>query len=169
MTQTDIRIPSLVVTVPAPTVYLAGPISGLTYGGATDWREYARDRLAGMGIIGLSPMRAKTFLAREEQVADSYEQHPLSTRVGITTRDRFDVMRCDVVLVYLPKNTEKVTIGTMIEVGWADAFRKPLVLVDEDGDASIHNHAMVRAIAGYVVTSLESGLNIIDALLGVGG
>ena len=44
------------------TVYLAGPITGLTYDGATDWRAYAKARLAKFGIQAVSPMRAKEFL-----------------------------------------------------------------------------------------------------------
>jgi nucleoside 2-deoxyribosyltransferase len=160
-----IRIPSLVITQNAPTCYLAGPITGLTYAGAIDWREYARERLHAMGIVGLSPMRGKTYLSREETIGDAYAQHPLSTRTGILTRDRFDVMRCDLLLVNL-LGAERVSIGTAMEVAWADAFRKPVVLVDTDG--STHDHAFIRAIAGYVVPTLEAGLNIVDAVLGVG-
>jgi len=42
-----------------PKVYLAGPIKGLTYTGATDWRDEAKDALYDIGIAGYSPMRAK--------------------------------------------------------------------------------------------------------------
>ena len=41
------------------------------------------------------------------------------------------MQRCDVVLMYLI-GAKKVSIGTMIEAGWADAYRKPVVLVLED-------------------------------------
>jgi len=40
-----------------PRVYLAGPITGLTYNGATTWREDARSYLAAKGITAYSPMR----------------------------------------------------------------------------------------------------------------
>ena len=43
-------------------VYLAGPITGLTFEGCTDWRDYAIASLADNAIKGLSPMRAKEFL-----------------------------------------------------------------------------------------------------------
>jgi hypothetical protein len=35
------------------------------------------------------------------------------------TRDRFDATRCDVLLVNL-LGAERVSIGTMMEVAWAD-------------------------------------------------
>ena len=41
------------------TVYLAGPITGLTYDGATDWRHAVAADLNSVGIKGLSPMRGK--------------------------------------------------------------------------------------------------------------
>lgn len=146
-----------------PTVYLAGPIAGLSYGDATDWRAYARERLAALNVAGLSPMRGKTYLAREQKIGDSYETHPMSTRRAIITRDRFDVMRCDALLVNL-LDAQTVSIGTVMEVAWADAFRKPVVLVDVDG--SIHDHAFIREIAGYVVPTLDAAISILDSLLG---
>jgi hypothetical protein len=44
-------------------VYLAGPIRGLNYDSANDWRSYTCEKLAdgNSGIIGVSPMRAKNF------------------------------------------------------------------------------------------------------------
>lgn len=41
------------------TVYLAGPITGLTFEGCKSWREYAIAKLEPRGIRGLSPLRAK--------------------------------------------------------------------------------------------------------------
>ena len=51
-------------------VYLAGPITGLTFDGCTDWREYAKKSLAEAGIDGLSPMRAKDYLKYACEIFD---------------------------------------------------------------------------------------------------
>lgn len=146
-----------------PTVYLAGPIKGLSYDGATTWREDAQIALAAVGIVALSPMRFKRYLAGELTIGDSYADFTLSTEQGITTRDRFDVQRCDVVLMNL-LGAEKVSIGTMIEAGWADAYRKPVVLVVEDS-GNAHDHCMLRTIAGFRVPTLAAGLDTVAALL----
>src|SRR5688572_20386966 len=60
---------------PAPlpnqlTVYLAGPITGLSYGGATQWRDSVVDQLARRAphIRCLDPMRAKQHLSQMESI-----------------------------------------------------------------------------------------------------
>ncbi len=146
-----------------PLVYLAGPIKGLSYAGATDWRTHAAGLLHIGGIVALSPMRHKAYLRPEQDIADAYPLSPLSSQRGITTRDRFDVLRCDVVLANL-LGAEAVSIGTMIELGWADAARKPVVLVMEP-EGNPHDHAMVRELAGFRVPTLNDGLEIVTALV----
>ena len=143
------------------TVYLAGTITGDSYNNATEWRDAAVKRLESVGLRGLSPMRGKEYLEGLEDIADSYEA-VMSKPQGITTRDRFDVANCDLVLVNL-LNTSKVSIGTMIELGWADAYRKPIVLVMEDGN--IHDHAMVRQLCGFTVDTLDEGVAIAVKIL----
>lgn len=144
-----------------PKVYLAGPISGLTYEGATDWRTDVIHALADADIIGVSPMRGPEYLLSEKVIRDSYPEQALSTVKGITYRDRFDVMTCDVVLMHVLGAT-KVSIGTMIEAGWADAFRKPVVLAMEPGN--VHQHGMLETIAGWIVPTQEEAVHIIKTM-----
>jgi nucleoside 2-deoxyribosyltransferase len=144
-------------------VYLAGPITGLNYGSATSWRETAEAVLTRRGVKALSPMRFKSFLAGEQVLGDRYSAFAISTAEAITARDRFDVQRCDVVLMNL-LGAEKVSIGTMIEAGWADAFRKPIVLVAEADN--IHRHGILETVAGFHVTTLEDGIEVVAALIG---
>ena len=138
-----------------PLVYLAGPITGLTYGGSTEWRDAAIAELAEYGIHGLSPMRGKDYLLQHTTMSDAFDQYVLSTQKAITVRDRFDCQRSDVVFVNL-LGAEKVSIGTMIELGWADSARVPLVVAMDDGN--VHDHAMVRELAGFTVSSIAEGL-----------
>lgn len=152
-------------------VYLAGPISGLNYKDCTDWRTYAVSELKKSGIVGLSPMRGKEYLeAIARDVAftsdgDKYAiQGPLSTNRGIITRDRFDAMRCDVLLVNW-LGAEKVSIGTVMEVAWADARRTPVVCVMEKA-GSIHHHGMILEAIGFQVDTLDQGIHIVKAILG---
>ena len=146
-------------------VYLAGPITGLTYGDCTDWREYAQKTLGAVGITGVSPLRAKNYLktCEGELIGDEYFDKVLSCAKGITTRDRWDAMNCDLLLVNL-LGAEKVSIGTMIEYGWADAARNPIITVIEEDD-NRHDHAMVRELTGFRVETLDEGLNVAKAIL----
>jgi nucleoside 2-deoxyribosyltransferase len=138
-------------------VYLAGPITGLSYGEATDWREL----FCIEGIEPLSPMRAKSYLSQYETIPDSVNT-PLSSPRGIVARDHWDVRRCDLVFANLLGAT-RISIGTMIELGWASAYGKPIVLVMESNN--IHQHAMVNELTGFPCSTLEEGICILKSLL----
>lgn len=142
-------------------VYLAGPITGTTYDGCTGWREHAAAVLAPHGLVGLSPMRGKDYLAAESTIADQYDETVLSSQRGIMTRDRWDAHRTDILLVNL-LGAERVSIGTVMEIAWADSVRAPIVLAMESG--GLHDHAMVREAAGFIVPTLDEALDIVVAL-----
>ncbi len=143
------------------SVYLAGPIEGLHYDGCTSWREYATQELGKDGIIGVSPMRAKEFL--EGKVIEGDQNHVMATDKAITTRDRFDVEGCDVMLVNF-LGAKRVSVGTCVEFGWADTYRKPVVMCMEES-GNFHDHAMIREIAAYRVTSLDEGIQVVKSVL----
>lgn len=148
-------------------VYLAGPISGLSYGGCTEWREGVIRELAKEGIIGLSPMRSKNYLAAIETIsADGHEyahMGPLSKPRGVMTRDRFDTQRADIILMNL-LGAKQVSIGTMIELGWADSARVPVVCAIED-EGNVHDHMMVTEGIGFRVNTLEAAVNVVKSIL----
>lgn len=142
-------------------VYLCGPITGCTYEGAVDWRDEVTEKLW-PGITGLSPMRHKEYLLNDVDIADSYDEHIMSTTKAITVRDRFDTMRCDMLIANL-LGAERVSIGSMLELGWADSKRIPSVVVMKEDN--IHFHGMVREIAGWVVPTLEEAVKITNSTL----
>lgn len=145
-----------------PLVYLAGPIAGMQYGNSTSWREYVARSLTNYHIQTLSPLRGKTYLKDEVHIQDSYEDQVLSSRRGLTTRDRMDVMRCDMVLINFD-GADRVSIGTCIEVGWADAWRKPMVIVMDE--KNLHYHAMIRECAGFIVPTLDDAIKVVRHVL----
>lgn len=143
-------------------VYLAGPITGLTYDQGQDWREHATKAFSEYGILAYSPLRAKQYLRTEGVLGGSYESNPLSTAKGITTRDRNDVLTCDLVLVNF-LGADRISMGTCVEFGWADAFRKPLVMAIEPDNP--HTHPMLEQIAGFRVPTLDEAIYISRRIL----
>lgn len=151
-----------------PTVYLAGPIRGLNYDSATQWREHAQAALEMEGIDAMSPMRAKSYLKGEsnaggDKLADSYSQYPLSTMKAIVTRDRKDCMGSDMVIMNLLGATT-VSIGSVMEVAWADAARVPVVLVMEK-TGNLHEHGMIRETCGFHVETIDEAIRVVCAVL----
>lgn len=144
-------------------VYLAGPITGLSFGSATDWRDYATKQLEyDSDIRCLSPLRCKDYLLNTTKIEDSYESIVLSSQKGITTRDRWDCTRADVVLVNFV-GSQKASIGSVMEVAWADSVRTPIVIALESGN--VHDHAMVREAAGYILPTLDEAIEVVRAIV----
>jgi nucleoside 2-deoxyribosyltransferase len=147
-------------------VYLAGPIRGQSYKEAVEWRDKVSQRLNEYGVLGLSPMRNKEFLSRKRKIKGSYpnEVDPMSSPKGLTTRDRKDCTSSDVILVNLLHAIDEVSVGTMIEIGWADLLRIPIIVVMKG--KNIHDHPMVRECAGYIVETLDEAVEIALSVLG---
>ena len=143
-------------------VYLAGPISGLTYDQGQTWREYACQQFP-QEIRGISPLRCKEELRSKGVIHDSYPDNPLTTDRGITTRDRQDCTRADALLINLV-GAKYASPGTSIEFGWADAHRIPTVVVIED-QGNPYDHPMVRDLTGFRVNNLDDGIAVIEKLL----
>ena len=112
-----------------------------------------------------SPMRAKDFLIDAGVLRgspDAYHDHIMATSKGITTRDRNDVKTCDAMIACF-LGVDRVSIGTCIEFGWADAFRKPIICIMEP--VNVHQHVMIAEMAGYIVETLEEAAALATALL----
>ena len=143
-------------------VYLAGPITGLNWENATDWRQYVIKNFP-PNIIGVSPLRGKDYLSHLTNIGDQHpELHPMSTEDGIMTRDYFDVSRSDALLVNFLGCT-RVSIGTVMEIAWAHMLRKPVVVVMDK--KNIHQHSMLRKSSSLIVPSLDSGVDLIKRLI----
>ena len=157
---------------PDKTVYLAGPITGLSYHDARHTWRHEFTTLLPEHIHALSPMRAKEFLSQEQVLVgdpDMYPEHQMATPSGIVTRDRNDVHTCDAMVACFLGARQRVSIGTVGECFWADAYRKPIIMVIEeangDGQDNIHLHAMLTELAGYRVPTLEEAAHLVTHLL----
>ncbi len=153
-------------------VYLAGPITGLSYAGCTDWREEAITHLGKFGIQGLSPLRGKEYLQNEKSISDNYDEGldgqskliaTMSGQRGIYARDKFDCERADLVLVNM-LGAQRVSIGTVMEIAWASGVGTPIVLVMEE-QGNIHEHSMLREACAFRVDNLKDALHVTTAIL----
>lgn len=140
-----------------PSVYLAGPIRGLTYDESEEWRKLAIQQLT-PEIEAFSPLWSKAFLRQEGVIDSSYEYAALSSSRGITTRDRFDVMTRDLLLVNF-SDWNALSAGTMIELGWANAVWKPIVGIGK------FDHPMVQEIVGFWAEDIDDAVDLIKAIL----
>jgi len=152
-----------------PSVYLAGPITGQSYEGATNWRDEVTTAFKSHGIDCFSPLRTKSYLFEETSIGDCYDDYVLSSQRGIFARDMFDCRSKDAIFINLldaglqDDGSPRVSIGTVMEIAWGVAFNKPMVLVmDKD---NIHDHAMIREACPFIVNTIEEGINIMRSIL----
>lgn len=157
------------------TIYLSGPITGKTYQDARfGWRSsFAKKMLQKMRNAGsyqdhvlLSPMRHEGHLAEVKGPLDKeYPDNLFSHPKMIVAKDFLDINTSDIVLVYLLDAT-KVSIGTMVELGYAKARGKTIVTVMQKGN--LHEHPFVTEVSDAVVETLEDAVAICDSLLSEG-
>ena len=141
-----------------PSVYLAGPIKGLTFDEGQEWRDVITDMLE-PEIDAFSPLRWKQVLRKEGIIRGSYEGTALSSAKGLTCRDRYDVTHRDLMVVNFV-GWKSVSMGTSIELGWADAARKPVV-----GIGPVYDYPMVKEIVNFWAAELDEAVHIVKAIL----
>ncbi|MET4240287.1 nucleoside 2-deoxyribosyltransferase [Bradyrhizobium sp. RT10b] len=148
-----------------PYIYLAGPIFGCTEGEAKNWRADFADKLEAEGITGISPLRCEPIVGERYDVA--YDDPCFGQPKSILAKNFLDLQRCDMTLAYLP-NTEpgKVpSVGTIGELSWAYALRKPVAVVTQDPFLSKHPFISQQP-SWPVLSTLDDALRLIVGIFG---
>lgn len=149
-------------------VYLAGPITGLTYEEARyGWRKVFQDGLERKGSNAkvLSPMRHEGHLAEVKgPLEKDYPSHLFSHPKMIVTKDFLDIDVSSIVVANFTGAT-RPSIGTVAEIGYAAAKGKPIVVIMEEDN--LHNHPFVT-VPSTVVDNLDDAIAIVDSLLSEG-
>ena len=142
-------------------VYLAGPIThAVTWESAINWRQKCEKELIVSNIQAISPLR------HVMQKKRSGEQSWRWDDAYITMQCKNDIMRCDAVLANL-NNSSKVSIGTIIEIAWANMLQKPIVVILHR-DTRLYNeykYGILNVITPVRVDNLIDGIDMIKELL----
>jgi nucleoside 2-deoxyribosyltransferase len=138
-------------------IYLAGPISGMSNGQETPWRQRFATRLKA-DIHCLSPTRDQIDPTPDNPLTLEKLRHGHAS----VTRDRSDVMRCDLVVAnFLGANA--VSIGSVGELFWADAYRKPIIVIMNDSNP--HYHLFILELAGWVFSTIDEAADKVNVIL----
>ncbi len=153
------------------SIYLAGPITGKSYEeAAKGWRQQFAKWIDETNfksepqILCYSPMRGKEFLQGEKKLPDQgYENVPMSTARAIIGRDFQDVKNADLIVCNLSECT-CVSIGSMMELAWAYALQKPVLLIRDP--KNIHTtHAWIKETVTWEVDNLPEAVHIANVFL----
>lgn len=141
-------------------IYLAHPISGLSYEDVMGYYRAASSALRKAGYEVLCPMQGKDYLRTETALRAEGYQNPISTNQAIVRRDHWMVEQADLVYVNLA-GSSKVSIGSLFELAWAYHLRKHVVLVmDPAGGPSgdLYRHAFVLECADILFETHEEAM-----------
>jgi nucleoside 2-deoxyribosyltransferase len=142
-------------------VYCVHPISGMSGDEVFEYYQDTYDVLSEKYDV-LTPMIGKTKLRTEIKFkAEGYKDNPLATNHAIFERDRWMVKQSDIIYANL-SGTDRVSIGSMMELAWASLLGKYIVLVMEKDN--IHRHAFVLEAADVIFYNEEEALDYLRAL-----
>lgn len=157
-------------------VYLAGPITGLNYAKAMEWRIHATNFLHSLrnpedGLPKyevLSPLRGKAFLDSGAPIA-AVDLPSIAHDQWVFRRDKWDVERCDIALFNLldSEGIDRVSVGTTFEMAWAEDKGKFSLIVATKNNP--HWHSFVRQSASLIVPTLDKALKYMDEVLNTTG
>ncbi len=127
------------------TVYLAGPIEGVSLEEATKWRETATNFLNKEGIDTLDPTRRKKF-----------HDQPYSSNLArkIVRMDMNDIQNSNVVLMNLKDRGAGKAWGTICELMISVSNNKTTIIVLEEG----FKHPFIDVFATELHHTLEDAL-----------
>jgi nucleoside 2-deoxyribosyltransferase len=99
-------------------IYLCGPINGRSDDDCKNWREWFKKQATFQYI---DPMR-RDYRGKETELI-----------CEIVLLDKLDIQQSDALIVYY----DKPSVGTSMEVFYADSLKKPIVLINASGDENL--------------------------------
>lgn len=138
-------------TLMTHSIYLSGPVSEVPPNIVQEWRANFEKEIQvpnGPRIECINPMR----FAKSTPMS-------IGDPTYITSRDRFDVQRANLLVVnflYEHQDQDIISIGSVIEMAWADAWRKPIIMaVPVDWKSRLSSHPFITDIVTTIVHTEE--------------
>ena len=143
------------------TVYLVGPIRGLSYEEATGWRNQAKKELEDCGFTVLNPMSGKENLKGTEDIGVNLKTGDEAKNQYIYFSDIHRVNESNIILANMLPKSYRPPIGSMFEIGYAVAKDKTVILVTDD--LYLQKHPFIEYTC-IVVPTLEDAYTLINKI-----
>ena len=147
-------------------IYLAGPISGLTKEEAFGWRDCLKNKLEYLPNVRVFAPEQVDFLEGHGDGSASYLQEVDRQRGEEAAQKDFNAICCSNIVLFNLLYTRKVSVGTLIEMGWAFTLGKYVLVVLQPG--TVYDHSFVHWCANRIVETVDEAIEEILTLSGVG-
>lgn len=149
-------------------VYAFGPIAGFTYDKAEDWRRWLAAELLPHGIKVVSPLRFKEALRGAGVLSGHGRDYGLdsvlTTDKAILARDKFDVLRADMLAGNF-LDARQPSIGSMFEMAWAHEAHTPIAAAVPPDAGHPHDHLFFNETLDFRVHNLADLRDVCLAVL----
>ena len=135
------------------TIYLAGPINGLTYNIAKQ-HFTDREQLLKHKFNIVYPLQEKN-----NENENSYN-NSLSSDSTITKLDLWRVQISDIIYADFTYATKTVSIGTVAEIAKAHTLGKLIVTVLPKNN--LHNHAFIKEMSSVIFDTNKDAINFLE-------
>lgn len=156
-------------------IYLAGPMTGLTYDEATAWRRETERRIPEAKF--LDPVRFDTPSGNGFE----HKEPAYDGMKSIIRRNYNDVAKCDLVFANFGAAVHKnISVGTVAEICWAYSLRIPSIMVvpgyTQEGSMDAlramskrptthYNHPYLKELADYVCGDFDEAIRVARTVL----
>jgi len=144
-------------------IYLAHPISGLTYDEVIGYYKKISRKLKKIGYEVFHPMTGKSAMRTDikERFQPIDNKSEIATNHAIISRDTWMVRMCDILYLDLT-GTQTISIGCVMELFGAYVLGKYTVVVMEKDN--VHRHAFVVEAAGVIFEESKKALDYLKVL-----
>ncbi len=143
-------------------IYTAGPMSGQTFNTIIEKYKLQTKILKLFGYEVLCPLTGKN-LPEKGSFAGKGLDSPESTCHAIKKRDRWMVGQADIILADFTVTNGKVSIGTCMELAWADELGKHVIVVMKEDNP--HYHSFVLECADIVFPEIGDAYKYLESLI----
>jgi hypothetical protein len=148
-----------------PTIYLSGPVTG-TSAQADNWRADVRRRLpSSYRLFDPSKQGPDRTIGYLRSLSPAEDLDRLRHGKFIVDRNRHQIGKSDVLLSCLLGAGERVSIGSVGEMHWANAFNVPIIVVRER-TGNVHDHAILNALASELCFSIDEACQVLLGMFG---
>jgi Nucleoside 2-deoxyribosyltransferase len=139
-----------------PSIYLTGPITGVDLTLSDGWRRRLENELGAVAAI-FDPVKEGAVHEPLYRSAGATARLPMREfGEALAERNKAAIQTCDLLYANL-KGATGISLGSVGEIFWADAFRKPILIVRDEFN-NPHDHLLLNAIATWTFFTLEDSV-----------